>query len=922
MKQLKWVTFLILFALLGSMPFSTLGPKTVAQAVASTENLSTTQLGEYGCLQHEIFLGKPDMPVLFVVEEKHASLAVQAEVAQIIEGLAQTELQFLVLVEGSPPSPLELHELVDIADPVVVDAVTAAWFEEGWLSGVEVAALSNGGMLRVVGFEPPDSAERVAHREVMDQVDLYRIIIYHCVNLLKFSWEVQGTLPEEVVEAWNVVEEAKRALSLGGKRGEGISTLLEVISTGVERGLEPYQIIAQLRDEVTTNGVNFSQLYDTYDSATAAYFNAVIEAASREDVSLVTGARELWASLFTHLYEAWGIPPADRSFANDLVVLKVLIEHWFQAKRDELEARNRRDVAMVERLLQELSSRGDRTGVMVVGAGHTANLKRILEEQGISHVIITPRSLGTFTPLRELEWYDRLLGAKDFEQSPLPWFLEGVFKAEQFLYLPEGRKAFATALSLPEALKEALAGRQPVSAGAIQRIEVVSVGNSVRVKYVSESGRILEITLPRNFSLTETAIKQLNKHLLEIGDANEHLLLFPAVHVYLEPDGRSGGAFITWATQEAMHVTCIQFDLNGHTMDELLEPFEVGTLAVSFVRDHPEALLAARVIMDPIVHALRAALEELGIAPEEVCRVAVRTGSQELRALPWDTLAILAREKGIEGYARPLLFVKSALADNYDDIQVGDKEQVLATTLRHIASWGPPGKHLVVMTLPTTKEDWDVGNPFAEYLATEGRSWGGYQEEVLPYINQFLETVRSSEGAVIEPSTLEELIEKLRYNLEGVEHGVVTITLVSHRVNGAAEPMIHFKAAASAVPVSRVVQAIRNLERAGIIPSVDLRFNFIVCRGQEAASLLLSELDSPAVLTSPRPLDISTSLVFMNRLLSELQGGSAWWEAYYWAKEWFIGTVLESSPEELYQQGIRSFEVPELHSVRDFNGLC
>jgi len=60
----------------------------------------------------------------------------------------------------------------------------------------------------------------------------------------------------------------------------------------------------------------------------------------------------------------------------------------------------------------------------------------------------------------------------------------------------------------------------------------------------------------------------------------------------------------------------------------------------------------------------------------------------------------------------------------------------------------------------------------------------------------------------------------------------------------------------------------------------------------------------------------------MNRLLSELQGGSAWWEAYYWAKEWFIGTVLESSPEELYQQGIRSFEVPELHSVRDFSGLC
>ena len=35
---------------------------------------------EYGYIQHEIFLGEPDMPVLLVIEEDHANLAVQAEI--------------------------------------------------------------------------------------------------------------------------------------------------------------------------------------------------------------------------------------------------------------------------------------------------------------------------------------------------------------------------------------------------------------------------------------------------------------------------------------------------------------------------------------------------------------------------------------------------------------------------------------------------------------------------------------------------------------------------------------------------------------------------------------------------------------------------------------------------------------------------
>jgi len=359
-------------------------------------------------------------------------------------------------------------------------------------------------------------------------------------------------------------------------------------------------------------------------------------------------------------------------------------------------------------------------------------------------------------------------------------------------------------------------------------------------------------------------------------------------------------------------------------MEELLAPFQVGTVDVSFVRRHPETLLDARVILDPITRALNVALEELGIAPEEVVRVAVRTSSQELRELPWDTLAILAREMGIEGYERPLLFVKSALADDYEHIRSEHTEQVLAIPLRHIASWGPPGKHLVVMTIPRNEEEWTVGkNLFAQYLINDkGWTWEKYQKEELPYIEQFVETVLSGGGEVIEPSTLGEFIEGLRSCLEGVEEGVVTITLVSHRVNKATEPMIHFKGAESAVPVSTVVQAIQSLKLAELIPSVDLRFNFIVCQGQEAAPLLVSELDSPAVLTSPRPLSVSTSMVFMCKLFSELQSGLAWWEAYYRAKEWFIDAVLNSSPEDLSRMGIRSSEVPELHSVRELSGVC
>lgn len=873
---------------------------------------------EYGYIQHEIFLGEPDMPVLLVIEEDHANLAVQAEIARIIEGLFQTGLQFLVLVEGSPPAPLELQELVDIADPAVVDVVTAAWFEEGWLSGVEVAALSTGGRIRVVGLEPPDSAERVAHREAMDLADFYEQVLAHLVGLLKFSWEVRGSLPIEVTEAWNAVEKAGQDLSLGGDSGERFSKLLEAIATGVEQGIDPYQIVAQLRDVVAPSEVNYSQLYDAYESALVAYFNTVIEAAPREEAPLVSGARELWYRLFAALYEDLDISQEARSFATDLQILKALMEIWIQCKNDELKYRNQRDEAIVGKLLEELSTHGYRTGLMVVGAGHTANLKRILKEQRISYVIITPRSLGAPTPRQEVEWYYRLIE----RQSPMPWFLEGIFKPQMLLSLPEGREAFATALSLSEGLRKALASEQPLSAGAIQRSEVSIVGNSVKVEYGSESDRVLEITLPRDFPLTETAITQLNKHLLEISYADECLQQFPAVHVYLEPDGRSGGAFITWATRGRVHVTGVRFDLGGQSMEELLAPFQVGAFDVSFVRRHPEVLLEARVILDPITRALNVALEELGIAPEQVARVAVRTSSQELRELPWDTLAILAREMGVEGYERPLLFVKSALADDYEHIRGEDKEQVLAITLRHIASWGPPGSHLVVMTIPRNEDEWASGNFFASHLKGEGWTWEKYKEEELPYIEQFVETVRGSGGKVIEPSTLGEFIEGLQSRLEGVEQGVVTITLVSHRVNKATEPMIHFKGAGSAVPVSTVVQAIQYLKLAELIPSVDLRFNFIVCQGQEAAPLLASELDSPAVLTSPRPLSVSTSMVFMKRLFSELQSGLAWWEAYYRAKEWFIDVVLNSSPEELSDMGIRTFEVPELHSVRELKGLC
>ena len=994
MEKLQWVVLIVVALAIGL--FLSSGPETqLTEPVNSVKESPIVQLEECGYVQHEIFLGEPGMPVLFVVEEDHANLAVQAEVARIIERLFQTGLQFLVLVEGSPPSPLGLHELMDIADPAVVNAVTAAWFEEGWLSGVEVAALSTGGSLPVVGLEPPTSAERVAHREAMDLAYLYKGVVAHLVELLKFSWEVQGSLPTDVAEAWSAVEEAEQALSLGGGSGGRFSKLLETIATGVTQGIDPYQIMAQLRDVVTPSEVNHSQLYDAYESALLAYCNTVIEAASREEASLVSEARELWTRpiyLFSvegdelrnslpvgeldvsvpgslrREFERQGFPlsavakireekigekevsvwlitdqaktyvitltndarlnifwfPAGHSsFAADLTMLRNLVEVWAQHERDELEARNRRDEAMVEMLLQELSSRGYRTGLMVVGAGHTANLKRILKERGITYVIITPRSLGALTPWREVEWYERRMTSRDSDQLPLPWFLGGgVFKAEMLLYLPEGREAFATALSLSEGLKRALAGGQPISAGTIQRSEVSTVGDSVRVEYESVSGQVVEITLPQDFSLTETAFKQLNKHLLEIGHADEHLQQFPAVHVYLEPDGQGGGAFITWATQGRVHVTGVQFDLGGYTMEELLEPFQVGAVDVSFVRRHLEELLAARVILDPITQALNAALEELGVAPQEVVRVAVRTSSQELRAFSWDTLATLARETGIEGYERPLVFVKSALADDYEYIRGEDKEQVLATTLRHIASWGPPGKHLVVMTIPRNEDEWAAGNPFANHLKGQGWTWEKYQEEVLPYIEQFVETVRGGGGEVIEPSTLGEFIEGLRTHLQGVEHGVVTITLVSHRTNKATEPMIHFKGAESAVPVSTVVQAIQYLKLAKLIPAVDLRLNFIVCQGQEAAPLLVSKLDSPTVLTSPRPLSVSTSMVFMSKLFSELQSGLAGWEAYYRTKEWFIDSVLNSSPEELSDMGIRTFEVPELHSVRELSGVC
>jgi len=921
-EQLKWAVVVVITLLIGMLLLHpNKGDSDIAiQTADPTEAHSVAQLEECGYVQHEIFLGDPTMPVLFVVEEAHANLAAQFEVAQIIEGLSRTGLEFLVLVEGSPPTVLELGELMDLADPAVVNVTAAAWFEEGWLSGVELAALSSGGRLQVMGLEPPTSPERVAHQEALDRADFYKLIVSHLTSLLKFSWKVQSSVLREIADAWDAVEGAERALYESGQRGERFSSLSEAIVTAVAEGVEPYQILAPLRNAVTPGGVNHSQLFDAYESAEISYFNAVIEAAFREEVSLATGARELWTQLFTALYKDLEIPSEYRSFETDLRVLKTLTEVWAQYKRDELEARNRRDEAMVERLLEELSSRGYRTGLMVVGAGHTANLKRVLEEQGISYVIITPRSLGAPTPWREVEWNDRLLASEDSAQSPWPWFLEDIFKPEMLLYLPEGRGAFATALSLSDSLRKALAGGQPVSAGAIQRSAVSTVGNSVSVEYVSESGRVLEITLPQDFPLTDTAFTQLNKHLLEIGNAAEYLQRFPAVHVYLEPDGRSGGAFITWTTQERMHVTCVRFDLSDHSMEELLEPFQVGAFDVSFVREHPEALLDARVILDPITCALNAALEELGVAPEEVVRVAIRTGSQELRELPWDTLTILAREMGIEGYERPLLFVKSALADDYEHIRGEDKEQVLAITLRHIASWLPPANHLVVMTIPGSEEEWAMGNPFAQYLINdEGWTWEQYQKEELPYIEQFVETVRSSGGEVIEPNTLGEFIEGLRSSLEGVEHGVVTITLVSHRVNDAAEPMIHFKGTESAVPVSTVVEAIQVLKLAA---SVDLRFNFIVCQGQEAAPLLVSELDSPAVLTSSRSLGVSTSMVFMSKLFSELQSGLAWWEAYYRAKEWFIDAVLNSSPEDLSRRGIRNFEVPELHSVRELSGVC
>lgn len=872
---------------------SVVGPESPAEAV---------EVPTVALIQHEVFVGEPDKPVLFVIEEDHASLAVQQDVASAIQLIAAVLPEAVLLIEGSEPKGLDFAaRAAEIADPMWMVVTAEAWFELGWLSGAELAGLRLP-ELAVWGVEHPSGAERTAHWEALQQqpnvwdkaFTLYEKLrqVWDLEALLVALWLVEeGVLTEEgvreLVAPWDwdafvaslMLIEAAEALEEPLVDGLHLEEAMGQVSDRMERVRSAYQALADLRDELDPVADSYSARWEEWQTVRQRFFKALVTAAVEYDL-------------------------LDREEKEDLLCR-------FDQAQDELSATAaRRHGNIIENSANALDQEDSDGGILVIGAGHTSELTAALRNEGISHVVVTPVSLATRTPAREKARFEELHD-RWWEGKPVDpvteWLTQGAFNPPLTLSDPRSLEAFSAMSLLLETAHSALRDRPvpAVPAGdVVEQVKVVRTPQSFEISVVGRSGRSFIWELRHDFPLTAPAARELVKHVFEALEAGELVMpradgfFSPAVHLYLEPDGVHGGAFVSYMPDSSTLVTRVASLELPAPASALLEEHQ-HLLRVPSI-EHLDDLLRPIKVLRPVVDSLNRTLDELGIPHDQLVPVVLRWGrisdEARLRDINFTLLAEVARQLGIEGFERPLLFVKPGMERDSEHIKVGSPERLLASTLANVHAWAATQKHIAVFTIPTegSEEEW-ANNPFAQYLVQYmGVDLEWYDSNILrPYVEVAIYAIGPEN--VLQPRNLDQFMEQLEAALADVPDATVTLSLVAHKVEERPGLWVHFRDSESEVPFYRVVSEIRLLQEQGRIPaSANLEFNVIVCSAEEGAvPQFIKQLDARLVLASPHEIGVATNMRLLAMEATRLGQGMPAYQAYLEAVEALVREFLQ-----------------------------
>lgn len=880
--------------------------------------LSTSTERSVASIQHEVFVGNAAKPVLIVCEENHASLEVQRNCQLAIEELKTAGIRPVLLAEGTSPTWIELSEIFNVGSPSFRLAATEAWFELGWLSGIEMAALQ-GSSLPLFGVEDLNlkaEHEEELSREIRAWYDLCKEldsllqefpgeISLDCADRSAQGFHFPQNLESEFPQIHSALERARQAEAAFEQPVGGALPLQEatrILQQKLNQGTSVREALAELQQDFSGARLTFSTRYAEWGESLDGLYDTIINSARQAGLD-VSKAEEL-----------------HRTY------------HRRQAEADT--AGNERHGPIVANAQQALTSEGSKVGILAIGAAHTAHLKEVLRDQAISYLVVTPDPLGLrlfTTPRRERESFQRN-SRENPPPTPLESWLRGAIKPELILADPEKQEALATDIALVRGIHRALRGEiVDVPAGLlIKDFSARSIPEGMEISVEAVSGRQLRLQFPSGFKLTEVTAKQLIRHLMEALDARNWLkprdhFFSPATHIYFEPmdGGFRGGAFISYMLDgDTLSMKTVQFEI-PRSIDEMIGAYRdtlrrsLGILAANpnKVRNRqPADLFAPLTILDPVVAVFKDALDELGVPEGQIVPIVLRLAPVEgqnvssLREVDFTLLATLARLSGVEGYERRLLFVNSGLEPDSDWIRVGGWERPLPTVLANVHRWASTAKHIAVFTIPTTAKEWE-GNPYAEYLEAAGWTHEEYVQDILPYVRNAIEAIGLEN--VVEPLTQGELFAQLEAKLQDARDAAITLTLVAHRQEGQ-EPVIHFKKEGN-VPLKDVLEGLMRLQKEGKIPgSAQLEFNVLVCSiGREGAEGFLKQLGARLVLGSPHAIGLATNSVLLARLASKMkEEGKPLYQAHFEAQEEILREVLTKSLDELDQQGIHSLDMP------------
>ncbi len=478
-------------------------------AAAEPARLATLQ---YRPLARAAESGKP---LVVVIEENHAQVAVQQEVWRLLEALKAEAGIGVVCVEGLPPDPE--HRPISLGKAGLSDvarrATVTAFVEKGWVSGVDAAALLDTG-ISMYGIENAD--HYAAHRAALEAG---AAVAKKAGEANKAAYAKLIAADRGVFAELNSAWAAAFKLALATRSGDDVSKLLatarakfldgdkELVplkeaywaSTLARRGLPPAppvtaKELAALKDggaafvEALPGRVEWDAL------ATSAGLSAL---QAKLDAALI--ARAVEKKLLTD---------------DEATALTAWLVTAPETGKAAAKPQHRRDEAMVANATALAAKTGAKAVVMVIGAMHTPNVSAVLAKAGHPHVVLTPPSLGGVTTVAETEWFKR-----NSAQKAVP--LDNLFKIKPApaIVREPVRQTYDVSEAVLHLAAELAGGRaaDPLAAGGTRVTAKAGAIHEVTVR--TESKRDIAFRFPKDGYDPARHGAELVKHWVEVNEA-------------------------------------------------------------------------------------------------------------------------------------------------------------------------------------------------------------------------------------------------------------------------------------------------------------------------------------------------------------------------------------------------------------------